>query len=952
VQLIRSLPASAASIGESNRFLGLVAGSATVNLRGFGSARTLVLMNGRRLAASPVGAVPGVDINLIPLAAIGRIEVLKGGAAATYGSDAVGGVVNFITRRDLDAFELNADYSYIDGSEGDYNASLAFGKKTDRGDILLTAGYRRRSALRTIDRDWAILPNAVAPSGGWVGGGNPGGYQTFAVGGPTGAVAVGGAFQQPAATAGNPSRNIALTTFNDVGCVELGGTRNAAGTCLYQFSRFENLVNDEYHYQVSGEVNFELTDTVDFHGEAFWSRHDVPNERVTPSQSTISYPTPILASGGSPGGGTSPFPALGANEQSRYYIPFTNPGLQVLFASQCTGVVSAFCNNLPNGVLASQTLWRPHGYGGLPLYADGADKQKTAVEAYRVSGGFKGKIFDSIGWDAAVTYMDSKSSLGVPNNLVNRLQLGLRGLGGPNCNPTTGAPGVGNCFWLNPFSNSTQKDAIYGLVNPFYSAAAVPANTNTLELLDWMTEYAINDNTSRLLVGDLVFTGEGPFNLWGGAMEWALGGQWRYDEFTVTPNTLRDINATPCVDSIDDRNPVCRIATGAFVFIGSNGASSIDRNVQAVFGELRLPITDDLAASLAVRHENYGGGVGSTTNPKIDLRWQALSWLALRASAGTTFRAPPQSSVTPGFSRNNVQFSDPSTTPATPIYRPADNYANPDLQPETADHYNVGAVVSVGAFSATVDYWKFQFKDELTTETAAAVFNTLFPSGVASTWRCDNATLRGRFSFVTGASTINPIDGSNCHPSNFLGVRTNLINGPSVDTSGVDFQANYRFGLGETDVNLGVEGSYLIEYNRGSLVTLDGITIATALDRAGQLDLLSAFFSYPRWKTNAFVNFANGPHNLRAAVRYVSPMEDRNHDANTTVAGLQPAFVGAYVEMDLVYRVALPWRTNLTLQVQNVFDEEPSFAYSQYNYNYTQGNPLGRVIGVGIRKQF
>ena len=240
----------------------------------------------------------------------------------------------------------------------------------------------------------------------------------------------------------------------------------------------------------------------------------------------------------------------------------------------------------------------------------------------------------------------------------------------------------------------------------------------------------------------------------------------------------------------------------------------------------------------------------------------------------------------------------------------------------------------------------------LTTETAAAVFNTLFPSGVASTWRCDNATLRGRFSFVTGASTINPIDGSNCHPSNFLGVRTNLINGPSVDTSGVDFQANYRFGLGETDVNLGVEGSYLIEYNRGSLVTLDGITIATALDRAGQLDLLSAFFSYPRWKTNAFVNFANGPHNLRAAVRYVSPMEDRNHDANTTVAGLQPAFVGAYVEMDLVYRVALPWRTNLTLQVQNVFDEEPSFAYSQYNYNYTQGNPLGRVIGVGIRKQF
>src|SRR5687768_13777929 len=107
VNLVKNLPAAQSSIGESNRFLGTAAGAATVNLRGFGSSRTLVLFNGQRMANSPAAvAIESVDINFIPNIAIGRIEILKDGAAATYGSDAVGGVVNFITRRDLDGFEV------------------------------------------------------------------------------------------------------------------------------------------------------------------------------------------------------------------------------------------------------------------------------------------------------------------------------------------------------------------------------------------------------------------------------------------------------------------------------------------------------------------------------------------------------------------------------------------------------------------------------------------------------------------------------------------------------------------------------------------------------------------------------------------------------------------------------------------------------------------------------
>ena len=952
VQLVKSLPAAAASIGESNRFLGRTAGSATINLRGFGSARTLVLMNGRRMAASPIGAVPGVDINLIPVAAVGRIEVLKGGAAATYGSDAVGGVVNFITRKDLDGFEAAADYAYIRGSDGDYNGSLAWGRKFDRGDVLITGGYRRRSQLKTTDRGWAVQANILDPLGGWSGASNPGQYQTFALGGATGAVAAGAGFGQPAASAANPARTIALTTFNDVGCTELGGFRNAAGACLFQYSRFDSLVDNEYHYQAYGEANYELTDDLKFHAEGFWSRHVVPAQPVSPSQSTIVFPTPIAASGSSPGGGTSPFPALGTNEQSRFYIPFANPGLQVLSAAQCTGVVSAFCTNIRNGVTTSQTGWRPLAYSGNPLSSDGADHQRAAVDSFRVSGGLKGKVFGAVNFDSAVTFMDSRGEIVIPNSLANRLQLALRGLGGPSCNPNTGAPGVGGCQWLNPFANAIQKDAVYGLTNPFFNAAAVPANTNTNEVLDWITENAINKSKSQLLVGDVVFTGKAPLKLWGDELSWALGGQIRHDRFAVTPNKLGDISQTPCVDSIDDGLPACRTPTGAFVFIPVINASDIERTIYAAFGEIRLPITDTLNATFAMRVERYGGAIGTTTNPKFDVRWQALPWIAFRGSVGTTFRAPPQSSVTPGFDRVNVQFNDPSTTPATPLYRPQNRFNNPDLKPETADHYNVGAIVSAGPFSASIDYWRFKFKDELTVETPAAIYNTMFPGSTAATWQCANASLRSRFTFAQGSSFVNALDGSNCHPSNFLAVRTNLINGPDVDTSGVDFQADYRLALGESQLTLGVEGSYLVKYDRGELFTLDGISIAPGLDRAGQLDLISTFYSYPRWKTNAYVNWSMGSHNLRATFNYVSPSRDRNHDADTVTPGLQPAQVGAYMQVGLVYQVVLPWQTTLTAQIQNLFDEAPSFAYSQYNYDYTLGNPLGRVFGLGVRKRF
>jgi iron complex outermembrane receptor protein len=947
VQLVKTLPAADSSIGESNRFLGDVAGAATVNLRGFGSARTLVLMNGRRLTTSTAaGVAGGEDINFIPTAAIGRIEILKDGAAATYGSDAIAGVVNFITRSDLEGFEINANYSAIRGSAGDYGISGAWGWRNDRGNILVTTGYRRRSELRTTQRSWAILPNAANPFGGWSGASNPGGYTT----GSDGPLLANGSLPAPFSSPIN---------FQDDGCTALGG-EIIAGSCRFQYSRYDDLVNNEYHYQTYAEINYDLTDKTRFHGEFFWSRHDVPDERVSPTQSTVDFPSPIQPSGGfTPfGGGLSPYPATGLNQQSRFYIPFANPGLTTLFNTHCGAGASApysavQCADIANsGVITSQTQWRPQAYGGNPLFPDGADHQSRERTAWRISAGLNGTldVLGGVNWDIALTYMDEYAYVSTPDEGTNRVQLALRGFGGPNCNVVAAVaantPGQNGCLWFNPFSNGVAKDAVYGMSNPFFNASAVPANTNTQSLFQWMHEYLNVGVDAKILNGDAVLNGKVPgVKLPGGDIDWAAGFQFRENQLRVSPDDIYNIHATPCVDSVDNPFPhqVCTGGTGPFDFVANINAYSVSQDVYAGFGEIKLPITDTLTASGAVRYEYYGGNIGGTTNPKADFKWQAVPWFAIRGSAGTSFRAPPQYSITPGFDRVLTQFVDPTTGAA--LYRPADTNHNPNLKPETATTYSVGGIIQIGRLLATLDYWRVDFKKELTAETAISVYNTMFPSANPASWQCGNAALLSRFNLASGAgSAVNPLTGTNCHPSNFLGITTNLINGPSVTTDGLDFTLTYRqpdvFG---GDLTFGTDLSYMFEYNRGPLVTIDGITIAPAIDRAGKVEQLSSFYSDPRIKATSYLNYSHGPHNARLVLHYIGAMEDVNNAL---------AKVSAYTSVDLIYRVALPWQTDLTFAITNVGDANPPFVRSQYNYDYGIGNPLGRTFDFAVRKHF
>ena len=131
-------------------------GSTRIDLRSLGSNRTLVLINGRRVVPGGLGADASVDIAAIPLAMIDRVEVLKDGASAVYGSDAISGVVNVITRSDFDGTEATAYSGSSNHGDGtDYDLSLVTGQTSKRGNVTLAVGYQRQGEVMSGDRTWA-----------------------------------------------------------------------------------------------------------------------------------------------------------------------------------------------------------------------------------------------------------------------------------------------------------------------------------------------------------------------------------------------------------------------------------------------------------------------------------------------------------------------------------------------------------------------------------------------------------------------------------------------------------------------------------------------------------------------------------------------------------------------------------------------------------------------------
>ena len=394
--LVSTLTINAGSQNNPDAFTqGSTTGTSNFNLRGLGVAATLVLLNGRRQVSSGTLTNTGVAFvdtsSLIPQIAVQRIEIVKDGAAAIYGTDAVAGVVNFITDDSFEGLALNSQYTTVtnQGSQRDLLVEGKFGWSNDTTNVVLAASYLDRTSLTTAERRLSRTEDDSSALG------NPGSF--FGVPGlpipasvpildPTGCAEFGGIVQ----------------AFTPVVGATPGGLPIIGGLCRFDFGDFFDLVPEEERTQLFGVV------THDF-GEG----HTLRVEGGFSNNKTLRDNSPSF-----------PFLQLGSA-----IVPANNPG------NVFEAPVQFFGRIIGNGGASSP----------------GPFSSKT----YRFVTEIDGPLNDNWDYDIGFIYAQNNFVQDTEDTVTERFGNALSGLGGPNCDTSNPAnAGVGDCQFFNPFASS------------------------------------------------------------------------------------------------------------------------------------------------------------------------------------------------------------------------------------------------------------------------------------------------------------------------------------------------------------------------------------------------------------------------------------------------------------------------------------------------------------------
>ena len=289
-QLLATIPAisSQGGISTTTGAGSSTYGRATISLRGLKDERTLVLVNGRRIAAFAGGGGAAVNVNTIPLAAIERVEVLKDGASSIYGSDAVAGVINFILSKDFQGVDVSATAGQPtrDGGGGSQKVAIVAGYgdlSTDRFNITVAASVEREKELKATDRSFAktgnVSPYLVAGATGL--GNIEGGID------PVTGIRAAGFGNSPGRGYGNP-----LAAAGK--CADIGMFKNPTNTskglpfCAFDSSPSVSLLPDREATNLSGNLIFQLNNSTQLFGDGLYAK-SVVTQRIQPSPVRRSF---------------------------------------------------------------------------------------------------------------------------------------------------------------------------------------------------------------------------------------------------------------------------------------------------------------------------------------------------------------------------------------------------------------------------------------------------------------------------------------------------------------------------------------------------------------------------------------------------------------------------------------------------------------------------------------
>ncbi len=348
--LLNTLPQTVPGLDRTSNNPGN--GTATVDLRGLGSNRTLVLINGTRVV--PTNTNGSVDINSIPNSLIQNIEVLTGGASAVYGSDAVAGVVNFILKDDFEGININGGYEVTqEGDAGIVSADITLGANVadGRGNVTFNVAYTDRDDLFQGDRDFAFFAQFDDGNGGLINGGSTG-------------IPATSIFSGALATFSPVSNGVTFDTNGDIRPFE---SVDPVNNDFYNYAPVNYIQLPQTRYQTTALGHFDISDNATVYGRAHFTSSKVPQQLA---------PTPIFQSGST----------------------FTIDGNPFLTANSQTELSNAFGDGVDtdgDGIDDTGTAFLRRR-----MLEVGPRVSDDAFTSYQIQVGLRGDLTDSWSYDA------------------------------------------------------------------------------------------------------------------------------------------------------------------------------------------------------------------------------------------------------------------------------------------------------------------------------------------------------------------------------------------------------------------------------------------------------------------------------------------------------------------------------------------------------------------------
>ena len=677
-------------------------GSVRIDLRGMGTSRTLTLINGQRMVDSG-------DFQTIPAVMIERIEILKDGASAVYGADAVAGVVNIITRRNFQGVELSAttnDWFKTDSGR-QYSVAMIAGTEFSGGNMVFGAEYVNQEEAFQSDAPWDFFQNSpyIYPEGCE--------NQPMApyTGLPDGGCFQIGSSRIPQSRLGFTSQGTFLIgqaneTPYGVGLMEPHDGRS------YNYAPVNYIQTPYERTNLFAEGHFDIRDNIRFNAEI----------RGNFRESALELAPMPYNSGTDPAwDGLFEGQAVHGISQDNYYL---------------RRAVDAY--NAANGTsLAYQPV-----VDARRRMIETNRRFETEITQYQFMLGFEGELGD-YDWDVyynqghrARTDIDRGQFVG--SRLSNALgpSADMDGDGMPECYGDINDPNtlIAGCVPFNFFGG--------GEVDP------VTSQPTTTTVTQDMLDYVAADLTDHILINSYQagasITGSN-FELPAGEIGWAAGYQYWKQEYRYSPDSGKVVGSVT----------------------GNKGAGTQGSLTDsAFFGEVLVPVWDNGTQNIYVkgglRYDDWDAFGGDTTY-QIGIEFQALEALKLRATYGTVFRVPTITDLFGGIIDSFPTYSDPCVTRGgsrAPFCDfeglQLDNQVlakvggNPNLIPETGDTFTAGLVWTPQfgdhGFTATVDYWTISLEDAISSLGVQFTLDECYVRGVQSA--CDLITRRADYSIA------------------------------------------------------------------------------------------------------------------------------------------------------------------------------------------------------------